>query len=68
MTYPSMDDRQRLIWERVDAKARAIVEGQGHWGANILEEMRLAFPFELGTEDLDCLEQYARERWSGPLS
>lgn len=52
------NDREREIASRVDNKAKAIAEGQGYWGSNIIAEMRVAVPFEMSAAELEFLEQY----------
>ena len=43
--------RKQFICDRVNEKARAIAEGQGNWGENIVERMRISVPFELTAEE-----------------
>jgi hypothetical protein len=51
-------DREKEIANRVDSKAKAIAEGQGYWGDNIIVEMRVAVPFVMSNTELEFLERY----------
>ena len=51
-------EREREIANRVDSKAKAIAEGQGYWGDNIITEMKVAVPFVMSGSELDFLERY----------
>jgi hypothetical protein len=62
-----MNGREAQIVARVDAKARAIKEGTGEWGDAIMQEMRIAVPFETSQAELQFLETYVAWRRKNPL-
>jgi hypothetical protein len=63
----SSDERKQQIRYRVDRKARSIADSSGAWGNSIIEEMRIAVPFELSQDELTYLEEYVRWRREHPL-
>jgi len=59
---------ETTIANAVSAKAKAIAEGQGNWGDNIVTEMKVAVPFEMNEGELAFLEQYVAWKRDHPES
>jgi hypothetical protein len=62
------DQRKEQIRYRIDQKARAIAEGQGIWSENIVQELRVAVPFQLSEDEARYVLEYSEWRRDHPIS
>jgi hypothetical protein len=59
--------REKEIARKVDQKARAIADGDGKWGDNIIREMRVAVGFVCTEAECEFLEKYVAWRRGNSL-
>lgn len=59
---------EKLIAERVDAKARAIRAGLGVWDDAIISDVLVSTPFEMTIADEQFLESYVAWRRQNPIN
>jgi hypothetical protein len=62
-----INDHEQQIVDAVDQKAKAIRNGAGVWDNSIINEMKVAVPFEMTESDEQFLESYVHWRRRNPM-
>jgi hypothetical protein len=68
VTVQPKNQTEQAIAQRIDAKAFAIAERLGRWDRDeIMNEMRIATPFEWSQDDSDFFGRYLQWRRDNPI-